>query len=34
MWPFTARVNEKTAPIEQIAAVAFAAAAQWRSPSI
>jgi hypothetical protein len=23
MWPFTARVNEKTAPIERIAAVAI-----------
>jgi ribose/xylose/arabinose/galactoside ABC-type transport system permease subunit len=26
MWAFTARVNEKTAPIERIAAVQFAAA--------
>jgi hypothetical protein len=26
MWPFTARVNEKTAPIERVAAVQFAAA--------
>ena len=26
VWPFTARVNEKTAPIERIAAVQFAAA--------
>jgi hypothetical protein len=34
MWPFTARVNEKTAPIERIAAVQFAAAPRCASQQV